>query len=407
MDISGSDLIYWSNLPGGTTAARSLTEGSNLKFAVFLKQKPDSTVDLSVTSSDTSRLTVASSTLTFTASGGSSCPGGGNWCLPKTVTATALNDNYDNGDQTLSVSLQVVTGDSGSYTSGLVPTIQPQFTVLDNDTAGFNISSNSPVTDEGGSTAIFTVKLTSRPYHDVTIALDSLNTAEGTISPTSLIFTPLNWSTNQSVTITGVNDSALDGDQNYVVRLNQATSSDSSYNNLDPSDKTVTNRDDDKYIFVTQGMVSGLIDSNLDGNAITEADAFCTAQRTVVGAPSGSYLALIVDSSNRKASPLTYWPLKSDYNYYVFGTGNFMGSANSVSRIFNFPLSHSFSSSTSFWTGMESDWTSSTNHCNNWSSDQSLDRANTGDTSSTTMTFINSGIADSCDQMKPILCVQQ
>ena len=62
---------------------------------------------------------------------------------------------------------------------------------------------------EAGATATFTVVLDNRPAEDVviTLAVDDQVTA----GPTSLTFTPDNWSTPQSVTVTAVDDRSAEG----------------------------------------------------------------------------------------------------------------------------------------------------------------------------------------------------
>jgi len=56
------------------------------------------------------------------------------------------------------------------------------------------------VTDESGATAQFTVGLNYVPTANVTIGLASSDVTEGTVSPSSLTFTPANWQTPQTVT---------------------------------------------------------------------------------------------------------------------------------------------------------------------------------------------------------------
>jgi hypothetical protein len=68
--------------------------------------------------------------------------------------------------------------------------------------------------------------LTSQPSSDVTVPISSNDTTEGTVSPTSLLFTPTNWSTAQTVTVTGVDDLVDDGDVAYVAAIGPATSLD-------------------------------------------------------------------------------------------------------------------------------------------------------------------------------------
>ncbi|MEP0987451.1 gliding motility-associated C-terminal domain-containing protein, partial [Ekhidna sp.] len=71
------------------------------------------------------------------------------------------------------------------------------------------------------------------------------NTAEGTVSPSSVTFTTANWNIAQTVTVTGVDDAIDDGDVVYTIETAAATSSDTNYNGLDPADLTVTNEDND------------------------------------------------------------------------------------------------------------------------------------------------------------------
>ena len=111
------------------------------------------------------------------------------------------------------------------------------------ETAGFTVSSISGNTTEAGGTATFTVKLSSQPTANVTIGVSSSDTTEGTVSPSLLTFTSANWNANQTVTVTGVNDSLDDGNQSYTVVLAAASSSDSDYSGLNPNDVSVTNTD--------------------------------------------------------------------------------------------------------------------------------------------------------------------
>ena len=77
----------------------------------------------------------------------------------------------------------------------------------------------------------------------MTIGVSSSDTTEGTVSPSLLTFTSANWNANQTVTVTGVNDSLDDGNQSYTIVLASANSSDSGYSGLNPNDVSVTNTD--------------------------------------------------------------------------------------------------------------------------------------------------------------------
>ncbi len=66
------------------------------------------------------------------------------------------------------------------------------------------------------------------------ITLNSSNTNEGTIDKSTLTFTTANWNIAQQVTVTGVDDAINDGDQNYSIILNSASSTDANYNGIIP-----------------------------------------------------------------------------------------------------------------------------------------------------------------------------
>ena len=57
---------------------------------------------------------------------------------------------------------------------------------------------------------------------NVTVNVASNNTAEGTVSPATLTFTPNNWQTNQAVTVTGVDDNTADGHKGYGISLSSS-----------------------------------------------------------------------------------------------------------------------------------------------------------------------------------------
>src|SRR2546429_401096 len=68
---------------------------------------------------------------------------------------------------------------------------------------------------------------------------------EGTVAPASVTFTPASWNTAQTVTVTGVDDFAVDGNVAYTIVTAAATSTDGSYNRMNVADVAVTNMDND------------------------------------------------------------------------------------------------------------------------------------------------------------------
>ena len=218
---------------GSTTVSES---GTTDTFTVVLDAAPLTDVVITVTSGDTGEATVDLATLTFTPT---------NWATAQTVTVTGVDDLIVDGSQTTTITLSIDEANSDDTFDSLADQ-----TVLttnsDDDTAGIIVTPTSElVTTEAGGQATFTVVLGSEPIADVTIAVTSSDTTEGTVLPTTLIFTDANWNEPRTVTITGVDDTADDGDVSYRI-LAAASSDDLNYSDPDAVDLAVVNVDDDE-----------------------------------------------------------------------------------------------------------------------------------------------------------------
>ena len=121
-------------------------------------------------------------------------------------------------------------------------------TTTDDDTAGITVSGGPLTVTEAGSSATFTIVLTSQPTGDVTVPLAASNPAEASVSPASLTFTATTWNVAQTVTVTGVDDAVDDGDVGSSVTIGPTTSSDANYSGLTPAAVGVTTTDDDAMI---------------------------------------------------------------------------------------------------------------------------------------------------------------
>lgn len=215
-----------------TTALTTSESGTTAGFQVVLQTQPSGDVTISLQSDDASEGTPNKTTLTFTAA---------NWNVPQMVTVTGQNDDIDDGDVTYHATFTSVTSADPTYNNLSVASLTLQN--ADNDTAGFTVTPASGLqTTEAGGAAMFTVRLTSQPLNDVTISVTSSDTDEGTASVLQLVFTQANWDAPQSVTVTGVDDGIADGTTAYQILLGSATSSDETYNGLDPQDVSLTNR---------------------------------------------------------------------------------------------------------------------------------------------------------------------
>lgn len=81
------------------------------------------------------------------------------------------------------------------YAAGVAPIGSPATPF-----AGVTVTLTSGLTaTEAAGTVTFTVVLTSQPTADVTIALSSSDTTEGTVGPASLTFASANWNVAQEI----------------------------------------------------------------------------------------------------------------------------------------------------------------------------------------------------------------
>jgi hypothetical protein len=106
---------------------------------------------------------------------------------------------------------------------------------------GFVVTPASVTTTGAGDTTFFTVRLLSEPLANVTLPVSSSNLSVGTVDTSSLTFTTINWSVDQTVTVTGLVDSS----QTYSIILGAASSADVDYDGLNPTDVTVDNAGND------------------------------------------------------------------------------------------------------------------------------------------------------------------
>lgn len=140
------------------------------------------------------------------------------------------------------------------------------FVFIPGPTPGLTITPTTGLlTTESGDTATFAISLDTPPTADVTIDLSSSNPAEGTISASSVTFTPANWNVPQIITITGQDDAATDGAQNYSIVTAAAVSADPLYSGLNDVDVSVTNADNEPGITINPP--SGLVTTEAGGTA--------------------------------------------------------------------------------------------------------------------------------------------
>ena len=178
-----------------------------------------------------------SSTVTLTIAAGSTTSVG-------VVTVQAHDNSVASGRKFVTVSATAAGG------RGVAAPADARLTIRD-DEYGLDLGAVSGRATEGGGRATFTVALQTQPSSAVTVTVTSRDEdgnpdeSEGTVSPSSLVFTTGNWSTARTVTARGVDDSIDDGDVVWQVRLDPS-SGDANYDSSAVEEEVdVTTEDDD------------------------------------------------------------------------------------------------------------------------------------------------------------------
>ena len=108
---------------------------------------------------------------------------------------------------------------------------------------GNSDGSGNLLTTEVGSTSTFTVVLDNKPTANVTVSITGDDTTEHSLSASSLTFTTNNWNTAQTVTVTGVDDSLVDGD--ITTTLTATASNSGGYAGTETATTTLKTSDND------------------------------------------------------------------------------------------------------------------------------------------------------------------
>ena len=240
---------------GSVTVTEAEGAGRTTTYTVQLASRPTGEVMVAL-SLDATVATVVPATLTFTALTN-------NWETPQTVTVTGVDDDIDR-DRGTTIAHAVSGADYEGITANPVAV-----TLTDDDATGVTITPTQPrEAAENGGAYIYTVQLDSEPTGPVTVtatatvpapgdaatfvALTSTGGPAADATTTTLAFTTTNWSTAQTVTVTGVND---DVDSDRGVTIIHAVSG-ADYDAITADSVTVALVDDDaKGVMISQTML--------------------------------------------------------------------------------------------------------------------------------------------------------
>jgi large repetitive protein len=186
-------------------------------FTLRLNSQPTADVIIDLASSDLGELAISTNRLTFTAA---------NWNVAQSVTVTGVDEFIDDGNQIERVNIAPALSADPLYDGITVTTPAVTYVEIrndDDDTAGIQLPDDSVTVYDQLSSDTFTVRLNSQPLGDVVIPLTVDDPSEVTLSANSLTFTPANWNTFQTVTVTGVEDGVRDFDASFQIHLGPAT----------------------------------------------------------------------------------------------------------------------------------------------------------------------------------------
>ncbi len=236
---------------GATVSATTLTvtEGGNNTYTVVLDVQPTSDVVITV-SSDNSDVTATPAKLTFTPS---------NWSTAQTVTVAAAQD-ADAVNDAAAIAHAVDAARSANEFDAV--TIAGVAVTVTDDDAGATVSETTLTVAEGGN-ATYTVKLDAQPAADVVITVSSDNSdvtadTDGATSgnQTTLTFSPSNWDTAQTVTVSAAEDADAVNDAASITHAVVAASSADEFDAVSIAELAVTVTDDDAGVTVSETTVT-------------------------------------------------------------------------------------------------------------------------------------------------------
>ncbi len=273
---------------GGTTVTEG---GATDTYTVVLTSQPTAQVNIALDAG--SQLTSSLSTVSFTTS---------NWNTPQTITVTAVDDSIAEGNHNGTIT-HVATSSDANYSGISVNAVSASIT--DNDSAGVSVTESGSATNvtEGGSTDTYTMVLTSQPTNSVTVTINV--DAQVTVGVSTLTFTTSNWNTPQTMTVTAVDDSLVEGNHNGTI-THTATSSDSNYNGISINNITAAITDND-----TAGVS---VTESGGSTSVTEGSTTDTYSVVLTSQPVSDVVVTLNTGAQLSASSTTLTFTSSNWN---------------------------------------------------------------------------------------------
>ena len=306
--------------------AVTVPEGGSATYTVKLSNQPSGDVNVGIATSSTSGggdddITVAPRSLAFTRI---------NWHTAQTVTLSAAPDGDDlNGTNT-------ITHTAAGANFAAARQVFVTATEGDDDQRGFIVTpAPGPVTIAEGSSFSYTIKLGTKPTSNV--AVDFTVTAAENVDlwPNQApVFTPVNWSTEQTVTFTAEEDDADYLDDTATIH-HVVSTTDAIYTEQTIGDIAVTVTDNDAAIVLSANAVTVL--ENNSATYTVKLSHAPTADVTVTiaegtGNDDDTSLRVTGPSSKRLTFTTANWNTAQTVRIYAAGDSDAVNGTRAINH---------------------------------------------------------------------------
>lgn len=164
----------------------------------------------------------------------------------KTLTINVTGDLTAELTETFTVTL------TAPSTGAQIQTAQATGTIVNDETVSVIAQGATDlIVTERGTQASFTLRLSHQPSAVVTISISSSAPSEGQAQVSQVQFNSSNWNVPATVTITGVDDTDIDGDVGFQIELGPTSSSDPAFDGIAVADVPVVNTDSESALLAT------------------------------------------------------------------------------------------------------------------------------------------------------------
>ena len=191
----------------------SFNEGTSKEFTVKLSKAPRKNQIVTL-SKNNNNVTLNKTSLTFTPS---------NYNTPQIVKLTSVHDETHYGDKTSNILL------TSPYVSNKTINATIKNIDISPEVFGDIVASTNTLSVNENNSVTFTVKLNQAPTNNQIVNL-SKNNNNISLDKTSLTFTPSNYNTPQTVTVSGVHDSSSFDNKTSVITLSSENVNNSTIN---------------------------------------------------------------------------------------------------------------------------------------------------------------------------------